>query len=751
MANKWFERFGSTKTRTLALLGAALLLIILVVTYFFTKKSTPLETEQSQAAGIPQISSVPGQVTSERYQQLLEAANAKRAEEAKKQGTSAVATIIGSRDKDALAKKETFGIEDQFLKAGNCKCPSTSGATGTGEEICQQPMDPAISSKLIAQIEKDPKTALQLMQTNTCLSKALCTEKPDLALKVIENDPVAAKIMLNECPAMANALAEKNPELFKKLMLDNPELAKKIAATNPELLNKLMLADPEFAKKLLLSNPDLAKKIAATNPELLKKLMLADPEFAKKLAQSNPELVKNLMKADPDFADQLAKSNPELVKELMRNDSEFAKTLAKNNPGLVKALMLSDPEFAKLMAHNNPDMVKELMRNDPDFANKLAKSNPTLVKELMKNDPEFAALMAKQNPDMVKELMLNDPEFAKIMARNNPDMVNALMKNDPDFAKALLSKNPGLAAILNSSAPKPFATDQERVAALEAERKRQQQAEALAAQKLQLTELQQKQVAAIMANMESQSKSAFQAWNDINQQQFVQGEWAQKEDAQKGGIGGPGGTTVVVDQASGGPPGGPSPVLLKAGDVLFAVLDTSVSTDEPGPILATIVQGKFKGAKILGTVQPAVSEAVGSRPEKVILNFATLSSPAFPNSIGIRAVAIDPDTARTALASDVDHHYLLRYGTLFASSFMTGYAKVITSEGTVQTTAQNGQAATTTLPQLSGRKEIFAALGEVGKRLGDATAEYFNTPNTITVDAGTGFGLLILSDVNAGT
>jgi type IV secretory pathway VirB10-like protein len=120
-----------------------------------------------------------------------------------------------------------------------------------------------------------------------------------------------------------------------------------------------------------------------------------------------------------------------------------------------------------------------------------------------------------------------------------------------------------------------------------------------------------------------------------------------------------------------------------------------------------------------------------------------------PKSISITGIALDPDTARTALASDVDHHYLLRYGTLFASAFLQGYAKVITSMGTTQTTAANGLATTTVTPQLSTRQQIFAALGQVGQNFGQAFAGYFNLPNTITVDSGTSIGLLILTDVTA--
>lgn len=707
MAKKGFERLSNTKTRTLLLLGGLFLIVVVLILYMTTKKTSPLKTEQSKAAAIPQITSVPGNVTSPKYQELQEEENRRKAEEAKKSGGSAVATIIGSRGKDGLSNKETFGIEG----LGECKCPQETTLGADNIPI----LDPALASKLIAQIEANPKDALRLMKANPGLARAICNQKPDLALKIIETDKEAAKIMLSECPAMAKQLAEKNPALFKQLMLENPALA---------------------------------KKIAESSPELMKKLMLQDPEFAKQLAQKNPAMLKELMKNDPDFTDQLAKQNPELVKQLMKDDPEFAKVMAKNNPAMVKKFMLEDPEFARVMAAKNPEMVKNLMRGDPEFARRLAETNPSLVKGLMKGDPAFAALMMKQNPDMVKKLMLDDPEFARAMALQNPDEVSDMMKDDPEFAKALRAKVPGIDGILEAGRKKLPMTDKERLAALEEGRRKLKEEQMKKAQQLKLSDLQQKQVAAIVANMESQSKDAMAAWNLITPQAFVQGsENEKKGNGGPGGPGGPGGVGVVS--------GGPNPnaeVLIKAGTILFAVLDTAVNSDEPGPILATITSGgKFEGAKALGEIQLAAQPGSGGRPEKVILNFTQLSKPEDPTtkSLGIKAVAIDLDTARTALASNVDHHYLLRYGTLFASSFMTGYAKVLTTQGATTQTNPSSGTTTTSTASLNGRQQIFAALGEVGKQFGAATATYFSTPNTITVDSGTGIGILILSDVTA--
>ncbi len=672
MAKKLFDRLGNSKTRTLMLLGGVIVLVVVVIVIMSNRKPDPLKTEQSRASKIPQISAIPGNVTSEKYQELQQEDNRRRAEEAKTTGGSAVATIIGTKDKDALSKKESFGIEGEFLK-GDCKCPKEEKKQCEGAEYNKEE-----SGKLISQIEATPTDSLKIIQQNPCLSKALCAQNPDLAYKVIENNKELAKIMLNDCPELAKQLAEKNPALFKQLMLENP---------------------------------DLAKKISEKYPEIIKKLMTDDPDFAKKMAKVNPDIVKTLMKNDPDFANEMGKQNPEMVKDLMKSDPKFAKIMAKNNPGMVKQMMLDDPEFAKAMAAANPDMIKELMKNDPEFARKLAEKNPTLVKELMKNDPAFAALMEKMNPDMVKKLMADDPEFARAM-----ELMKANQKNLPG-------------------------NDQQKAQSIDEYRKKQKDDQAQRARQVQLNEQQQKQIAALMTSMESQSKTALTTWAEVSAQQFVASD--RKDDKSKDAAAGGSGSG-----SSGGSSGAAAgPVLIKAGSILFAVLDTAINTDEPGPVMATIIQGKYKGAKVLGDVQTASSgSGSGGRPEKVVISFSTLSTNTDDKSITIKGVAIDPDTARTALASDVDHHYLLRYGTMFASSFLNGYAKVITAQGTVQTNSGSGSSTTTT-PPLSGRQQIFAALGEVGKKFSDATSTYFSTPNTITVNSGTGFGLLILTDV----
>ena len=185
---------------------------------------------------------------------------------------------------------------------------------------------------------------------------------------------------------------------------------------------------------------------------------------------------------------------------------------------------------------------------------------------------------------------------------------------------------------------------------------------------------------------------------------------------------------------------------IKAGEVSFAILNTEINSDQPGPILATIVSGPLRGAKLVGSLdKPTVIQGTNG-PESVILNFSTMSSPELPTSESISAVAIDADTARTALASDVDHHYLYRYGTVFASAFLSGYGNAITSAGT--TTFNDASGGSTTISQeLSPKEQFLAGLGNVGTQLGSQLNGAINRPNTIIVKSGTTLGILFLNDV----
>lgn len=436
-----------------------------------------------------------------------------------------------------------------------------------------------------------------------------------------------------------------------------------------------------------------------------------------------PDLATKLMAqldADPTKGLQILRDNPCLIKTLCAQNHPLAIKIMEKSVDVAKMMLNDCPDLAAEFAEKDPAMFKKLMLDNPELARKLAAANPELFKKLMLSDPAFARALAKSNPELVQSLMAGDPAFAAALRKAVPGI-------DKILADALAAQNPELAKRLEAAAAAPVAAVTAQAAAQSAQDRKNQ-------------------LQALVSAMEGQSKSIYQAWNEFNPQVFVQGDWVKRlEEEEKARLKE---KTVVVKEGGGGGvlalKGGAT---IKAGTVYYAVLDTSISSDEPSPILATIVEGPYKGSKLVGAFT-AAPQPGGLPAEKLIVNFTTMNIPEAPASISINAVAIDPDTARTALATDVDHHYLLRYGTIFASAFLVGYAKVLTSQGSVQTTSANGLSTTTTSATLNNRQQILAALGQVGQQLGQSWKAYSTIPPTVTVDQGTGVGILFLSDVS---
>lgn len=249
----------------------------------------------------------------------------------------------------------------------------------------------------------------------------------------------------------------------------------------------------------------------------------------------------------------------------------------------------------------------------------------------------------------------------------------------------------------------------------------------------------QARIDALAAAMGGQAAQLVNAW-----QPYVMVYKAGTAETEKGAAkAGASSTTTVSQTATTGPAGPMGAPLIKAGTIIFAVLDTTANSDYPdSPVLATIVEGQFKGAKLLGKL--VTTKGVSGQMDRISLNFTLMNEDIWPKSKTITAYAIDPDTARTVMASQVDYHYLQRFGAIMATSFLQGYGNAITQAGT-STTGIFGTS--TTHPALSPGQKIAAALGQMGQTLGAATANYINIPPTVKVDAGVGLGILFMADV----
>lgn len=195
-------------------------------------------------------------------------------------------------------------------------------------------------------------------------------------------------------------------------------------------------------------------------------------------------------------------------------------------------------------------------------------------------------------------------------------------------------------------------------------------------------------------------------------------------------------TTTMIDATK--------KVAIKAGTILHAVMLTSVNSDEPGPILAQITTGPYAGGRLIGKFELA------KEAEKIVVTFSTLTMQNADKSFQISGYAVDPTTARTALASDVDHHYLERYGLFSAATFLKGYSQALTQSGSTQTISAGaaGVSATTTYPTLTTKQIALTALGSVGGEVSQPLKDGLKRPPTVTLNTGTEIGILVMQDTS---
>lgn len=248
----------------------------------------------------------------------------------------------------------------------------------------------------------------------------------------------------------------------------------------------------------------------------------------------------------------------------------------------------------------------------------------------------------------------------------------------------------------------------------------------------------QQRIQQLQAAMSGQAQTLIAAWQPPKMT-HQEGTPPKKTAAETGGEGKTSLEGKAGEGKEGALAGAEARPLIKSGTIYFGVLDTAVDSDYPDtPVLVTIVQGPFKGAKLLGRL------ALAQGQDRVSLSFSMMDMEAWPKTKNVNAFAIDPDTARTVMASSVDHHYLMRYGSLFASSFLQGYAQGVQNAGT-STTGIFGTS--TQNPKLSFGNNVAVALGQVGTTFTNVVQGYVNTPATVKVDAGVGLGILFMSDV----
>jgi intracellular multiplication protein IcmE len=185
-------------------------------------------------------------------------------------------------------------------------------------------------------------------------------------------------------------------------------------------------------------------------------------------------------------------------------------------------------------------------------------------------------------------------------------------------------------------------------------------------------------------------------------------------------------------------------ILIPAGQIEYAQLLLEANSDIPGPVMAELASGPLKGSRILGTFQV-------SDQDLLTLNFNTVVVDGV--STGTAAVAVDPTTTMTGMATDVDQRYFKRVVLPAAAEFIQGLTEAISESGrtTIEINSTTGSSQTATSGSSDGRQEVASGITEAGESLSDIMQEEADkTKPLVVIRAGTPIGILFTSPVIEG-
>lgn len=176
--------------------------------------------------------------------------------------------------------------------------------------------------------------------------------------------------------------------------------------------------------------------------------------------------------------------------------------------------------------------------------------------------------------------------------------------------------------------------------------------------------------------------------------------------------------------------------LISAGSIESARIDTAVNTDVGGSFAATLVTGKYAGAKLVGVVQ--------RKGELAQLTCSLMSFPGQGVSIPATCVVLDAETGEGGTASEVDRKLFVKYGVKPLAAGFGAVAEYLKTSGTSVTI--NGTSTAVSQPEMTSKKTSQLVLGSAAAQLGSDAGGLDTTP-TVRVHRGAIVGVFFPQDV----
>jgi intracellular multiplication protein IcmE len=164
------------------------------------------------------------------------------------------------------------------------------------------------------------------------------------------------------------------------------------------------------------------------------------------------------------------------------------------------------------------------------------------------------------------------------------------------------------------------------------------------------------------------------------------------------------------------------------------------NSDTKGPIMAQISTGPFKGARLIGSFQ--------TRQERYLtMKFNTMAHE--DETYSINAVALDPNTTLSGMATEVDRRYFSRVVLPAAAEFLEGFGEAVAQTGS--TTTNTGTGSTVQQEEdLDAEQELAKGFEEGAQEIGDVLDERADQIKPlIRVAAGTPIGVFFIEPVTS--
>lgn len=776
---------GDAKQRILLIVVVVLVLLLVL---FLLSKLIHLGSNSagdSRVSGVPSIASVQGGKVSPEYERALNASNAQRADYAKSTGTSAIPTLINTGISDlapvstgctnccnACGGESTDQMLGSLLNSGKI----SSSTADLLNNLASQNLSPEDYEAALAQMVREgkisPEEARRLLASykqnyqdkiaaagakdlDPLVKQGLLSVSAASELLDLQKQPAALDTYNQALASMVSQgkLGSDTARLLQQKYQQQQE--KRLAAESEGQLASMQASGQLSSEAAGMLNALQASGLspsdyAAALDKLVREGKLS-PEEAKRLLAQYNKLHGITSESDQGPTGmELTKEQGDTLKALQQQNVSVAEFSAKLEQYARAGEISADTASRLLTAYQEEYSAKQ--SGDTARAQRAAETKDQLISALelkakVPNDvaQQLAAMRSGSASlsDYASELQrlidsgLISPETARALLATykQQQSKNGFATNGNGTSFGGLS-SPAIDINLGSSGNAKL----DRVAqaglaqqSVQAQQRQDYTAAAAFQQKnQQMAALQQAEIQQLSDKMYAQAQQLFSPMLTPPVQVMVTG--SSDSIASAGGVGGEAGAA--------GEQGANTPTIIKAGSVLYAVLDTAVDSDYPDtPVMATIVSGEYKGAKLLGSIK-TVRDG-----QRVMLAFNLMTMDAWPTGTAVNAFAIDPDSARSAVATSVDNHYMLRYGTLFAASFLQGLGQAVQNSGT--TVSSDSGVVTQSTANLNTQETILVALGQVGQGASGEIGKLQNTPPTVKVKAGIGIGILFMGDVHA--